>query len=54
MLPEVAAALMQVAPVVVDALTKGVSKETLIETIKQLMTDISDAEMRREFPEGGL
>ncbi len=51
MLPELALeAAKEVLPVLVEALTKGVTAETLMEAIKGLMTDASDAEMRREFP----
>ncbi len=52
MLPEIAEAITEVAPLLYEALTKGVSKETLVNTIKALMTEVSDAEMKREFPEG--
>ncbi len=41
----------EVLPVLVEALTKGVTKESLVDAIKKLMTDASDAEMKREFPE---
>ena len=51
MLPELALeAAKEVLPVLVEALTKGVSKETLMDAIKGLLTEASDAEMAREFP----
>ncbi len=53
MIPEVAEGLVAIAPLLVEALTKGVSKETLIQAIKDVMTELSDAEMKREFSEGG-
>ncbi len=49
----VAAAAEELAPVILEALTKGVSKETLMDAIKGLMDEASDAEMAREFPLGG-
>lgn len=52
MLPEIAQAITEIAPLLYEALTKGVSKETLVKTIEDLMTEISDAEMKREFSEG--
>ncbi len=52
MIPAIAEALADIAPVLYEALTKGVTKETLIDSIKKLMTDASDAEMHREFPQG--
>ena len=53
MIPEaVLAAAEELAPIVLEALTKGVSKETLMDAIKALMTEASDAEMHREFPQG--
>ncbi len=53
MLPELALeAAKEVLPALVEALTKGVSKETLMGALKALMTEASDAEMRREFPNG--
>ncbi len=53
MLPELALeAAKEVLPVLVEALTKGVTKETLMDAIKALMTEASDAEIKREFPNG--
>ncbi len=43
-------ALMALAPVVEEAITKGIGKETLIDAIKALIVQASDAEMAREFP----
>ncbi len=51
MIPELALEVAkEVVPVVIEALTKGVTKETLMQAIKDLMTEASDAEMAREFP----
>ncbi len=50
-IPELALeAAKEVLPVLVEALTKGVGKETLLEAIKGLIVEASDAEMAREFP----
>ncbi len=51
MLPELALeAAKAVLPVLVEALTKGVSQESLMDALKALMTEASDAEMTREYP----
>ncbi len=50
MLPELLAAAEEIAPVVLEALTKGVGKETLLEALRAMIVEASDAEMAREFP----
>lgn len=35
-----------------EAITKGVTKETLLTLIRKSMVEASDAEMKREFPNG--
>ncbi len=54
MIPELAIeAAKEIVPVLVDALTKGVGKEALMDMIQALIVEASDAEIEREFPLGG-
>ncbi len=46
------AALAALEPVVEEALTKGVTSAALVDAIKALIVQASDAEMAREFPNG--